>query len=81
MGPCRGSALPQFTQQRQKGLAVPGAAAPTVAAPRPAASLRCLKPPGLEDFNLQPIHCFIPANLHYPTPSNITKLSSNVKAV
>ena len=26
------------------------------------------------------INCFISANLHYPTPSNITKLSSNMKA-
>lgn len=45
----------QFSQQRQeKGLAMPGGAAPTFAASRPAASLQCLKPPGWERFNLQP---------------------------
>lgn len=55
-------------------------AAPTFAAPRPAASLQCLKPPGLEDFNCSLINCFISATFHYPTPSNITKLSSDVKA-
>lgn len=26
------------------------------------------------------VNCFVSANLHYPTPSNITKLSSDVKA-
>lgn len=31
-------------------------------------------------FTCSLINCFISATLHYPTPSNITKLSSDVKA-
>lgn len=50
MGPCRGSAQPPLQlAEAGEGTGCAGGAAPRLAAP-----LQCLKPPGLEDFNLQP---------------------------